>query len=151
MTCDMETTRQMYATAHRLLCFCFFMLSEKAVVVSSAHVGRKASQGILLTKLCVDKCETECRHYQTPFETCFHGAALFPDDPSWNSTVDIIDKTMNATHFRRTFHEPGDSCRGQPSDDFILPFQVCVGPFGKPRPWGVFQLLSPHESRAFVN
>lgn len=30
-------------------------------------------------------------------------------------------------------------------DSFVLPFDVCVGPFGPPRPWGKFTLLDEHD------
>lgn len=30
----------------------------------------------------------------------------------------------------------------QEDDYFILPFDECVGPFGEPRPWGKFTLVS---------
>ena len=102
---------------------------------------------ILVTTLCRDKCQSGCRHYQTPLQKCFRGATLFPGDPSWNSTYDILDTPLNASYFRRDFYDSGNRCQGEPSDNgsFELPYQVCVGPFGKPRPWGTFQILSAED------
>lgn len=100
----------------------------------------------LLTTLCGDKCKRHCRQYQTPLLTCFQGASLFPDDPSWNTSASIFDSPINATHFQRDFYEHGSSCdhpcHGPPTDGFTLPYHTCVGPFGAPRPWGTFQILS---------
>jgi len=120
------------------------------------------TSNILLTTLCVNKCHdttasptngsgvddasgSGCRHYQTPMNACFHGPALFPNDPSWNATnVDILDTPLNTTHFQRDFypHTSTIRCQGTPTDGFVLPYHECVGPFGPPRPWGIFQLLS---------
>jgi hypothetical protein len=98
----------------------------------------------LRTTLCGDKCKTHCKHYQTPLSTCFHGASLFPDDPSWNTSASIFDAPINATHFQRDFYEHGRSishpCQGLPTDGFTLPYDICLGPFGVPRPWGTFHL-----------
>lgn len=39
---------------------------------------------------------------------------------------------------REFFGTTNGTCAGEPTDSFDLPLGVCVGPFGKPRPWGVF-------------
>jgi hypothetical protein len=65
------------------------------------------------------------------------------------------------TEFRRTFftstdgscnnqidkmnEEDGDTSKAN-GDSFILPFDACVGPFGPPRPWGWFELVSSIHS-----
>jgi hypothetical protein len=65
------------------------------------------------------------------------------------------------TEFRRTFFssidvscnnqidnmkaEDGDTSKAN-GDSFILPFDACVGPFGPPRPWGWFELVSSIHS-----
>ncbi len=57
---------------------------------------------------------------------------------------------------RRFFDSVDGTCRGNPSgsgddddggeeDAFVLPFDVCVGPFGPPRPWGTFTLLDERD------
>ena len=100
------------------------------------------SVSFLVTKLCADKCESDCRHYQTPFQQCYNGQSLFPNDTSWNSTVDILDTLVNENQFRREFFPQGQNCQREPTDGFELPFEACVGPFGAPRPWGCFQMLA---------
>jgi hypothetical protein len=40
---------------------------------------------------------------------------------------------------REFFATKNGTCLGEPTDSFDLPLGVCVGPFGKPRPWGVFE------------
>jgi hypothetical protein len=107
----------------------------------------------LLTTLCGDKCNSHCRHYQTRLNTCFHGASLFPGDPSWNTSASILDSPINYSHFQRDFYDHGTSrsdhpCQGPPTDGFTLPYDICVGPFGAPRPWGTFQLLARASSPA---
>ena len=78
--------------------------------------------------------------------------------------MDIYDE-MNMRSLKRTFYQSKDgSCAGRKArereevkrknqavesgqqdvagdDSFILPFDVCVGPFGPPRPWGKFTHL----------
>ena len=75
--------------------------------------------------------------------------------------MDIFDE-MIMMNLKRTFYQSNDStCAGRQeegantkvdndaSDDasFILPLDVCVGPFGPPRPWGKFTLVYDIGSR----
>ena len=96
-----------------------------------------------------------CKQYTTPLNQCYNAKNLFPNDPSW-SEFDIFDE-MRMKNLHRTFYKSTDgSCAGreestknivpQPVDEeddsFILPLDTCVGPFGPPRPWGKFSLVS---------
>jgi len=133
----------------------------------------------LQTSMCQDtSCSNHCQIYETPFTTCYNGHMLFPHDPSW-SVWDIRDEELqeppqheqqhhhppnNSTtplasprqlpqsqQFQRSFYATHDSsCQGEPTDVYILPLEECVGPFGKPRPWGTFSVvvvLKEHENK----
>jgi hypothetical protein len=94
------------------------------------------------TELCEKFCSenTTCLFYETPVVECYNGQALFPDDPSWGP-YDIMDDLLNDTSFVRRFYSSTDgSCRDE-TDLFELPFDECVGPFGQPRPWGIFEVM----------
>ena len=41
---------------------------------------------------------------------------------------------------RRAFYDTPGTC-GAETDHFDVPLDQCVGPFGKPRPWGEFSLV----------
>ncbi|CAB9504938.1 expressed unknown protein [Seminavis robusta] len=144
-------------TATLILLYCFQKWWSFVVPVhvfpqhstSSPRIGTDHTSALLLTTtLCEDKCQSHCREYQTPFYQCFQGAALFPNDPSWNATGYILDFPLNHSHFQRQFFDTTNTypttllvvsaCQGTPTDEFVLPFRTCVGPFGKPRPWGTF-------------
>ena len=89
--------------------------------------------------LCHDRCESGCKTYAVPLSKCFSPPRLWPDDPQWGSH-DVRDDCINSTYFRRTFFKTSDGSCGNKSSGFELPIGACVGPFGKPRPWGVFHL-----------
>jgi hypothetical protein len=78
---------------------------------------------------------------------CYNGAQLFPNDNNSWGPYDILDARIlidenDNTVFRRTFYSSQNgSCRDMPTDEYDLPLNECVGPFGKPRPWGIFSLL----------
>ena len=111
------------------------------------------------TETCTDAVEAApgCKSYATPLNKCYNAQNLFPNDPSW-SDLDIYDE-MIMKNLKRTFYQSKDgSCagRGEASnavpepvdgeeDSFILPLDVCVGPFGPPRPWGKFSISSDDE------
>ena len=83
-----------------------------------------------------DGCSSNCKSYSIPLSSCFSPPALFPGDAQWGTT-DVVD-TCTATHLHRAFYASEDgSCTNQ-TDSFTLPLHECVGPFGKPRPWGYF-------------
>mmetsp|Transcript_18296 Transcript_18296/g.37097 ORF Transcript_18296/g.37097 Transcript_18296/m.37097 type:complete len:198 (-) Transcript_18296:118-711(-) len=107
-----------------------------------------------------------CKEYITPLDECYNAQILFPGDISW-SHFDIYD-SLEMRSLKRRFFESGDgTCRdigggegdgtenngggesgGSGSgdeDSFVLPLDVCVGPFGPPRPWGKFTLLDKHD------
>ncbi|KAL3827454.1 hypothetical protein ACHAXA_003188 [Cyclostephanos tholiformis] len=93
-----------------------------------------------------------CRVYVTPMNACYNAGVLFPGDGSWGD-YDVYDE-MVMKSIKRTFYPSMDgSCAGRggrelvDDDTFILPLDVCVGPFGPPRPWGKFTLLLDRDNR----
>jgi hypothetical protein len=93
------------------------------------------------TELCADKCRSDCRSYQTPLGSCYNPQVLFPKDVSW-ADVDVFDMVLSDVEFKRSFFSTTDgSCAGDATDIFQLRVAECVGPFGKPRPWGNFSFI----------
>ena len=91
--------------------------------------------------LCVDQCSLNCKSYLTPLSECYNSQILFPNDPSW-SGYDVFDTVICQTLVRAIFKTSNGSCTASTSDDrFQIPMNECVGPFGKPRPWGMFSLF----------
>ena len=121
----------------RLICAC----------VSSCIIGSKDGINIIRTDLCDTFCleNALCIRYKTPVSDCYNGEALFPNDPSWGP-YDVEDDVMDKFTFVRKFYaSENGTCRDQ-TDQFELPFNVCVGPFGQPRPWGKFALIQVARS-----
>merc|ERR1711862_857808 len=95
--------------------------------------------------LCAQRCRRDCRSYRTPLGSCYNGRSLFPGDPSWGE-FDVVDRKEeeeeDSPFFERSFYATTDaSCGGgTPTDVYELPLNECIGPFGKPRPWGNFTI-----------
>lgn len=83
------------------------------------------------------KCNPgDCKTYHPPLGACYSPPVLWPCDIQWGSS-DTLD-TCNATHISRSFYASTDGSCTTRTDGFQLPLHECVGPFGKPRPWGQF-------------
>jgi len=118
--------------------------------------------------LCEDKCHSQgCQSYITPLDSCFSSGTLFPNDPSWSDGWDIFDTLITTTETKTTPTNPNTIHKNEqetilhrviysskdgtcttdrnspPPDSFDIPWNVCVGPFGRPRPWGTFQFAVP--------
>lgn len=116
------------------------------------HGPQQQEKPILNMTLCEDKCylESNCTSYLSPISECYDSGALFPNDPSW-SGKDVLDTVICQTLIRRIFGSSRNgTCVASPSEDdddrFQIPLNECVGPFGQPRPWGMFQLVMPPSS-----
>ena len=77
--------------------------------------------------------------YAVPLSKCFSPPRLWPDDPQWGSH-DVRDDCINSTYFAAPSLKRRWLACGNKSSGLELPIGACVGPFGKPRPWGVFHL-----------
>mmetsp|Transcript_16185 Transcript_16185/g.33395 ORF Transcript_16185/g.33395 Transcript_16185/m.33395 type:complete len:175 (-) Transcript_16185:81-605(-) len=114
------------------------------------RVGRKSqninSQQLLNMTLFVDKCAGgNFKSYVTPINTCYSSSKLFPNDPSW-SGKDVRDDIICQTLVRTIFDTENSTCLGA-GDNFEIPLNECVGPFGKPRPWGTFRLIQGENDK----
>ena len=91
----------------------------------------------------LDHCNSDCKSYTVPLNRCFSPPVLFPGDPQWGAS-DVFD-TCNATHIHRTFFASTDGTCDNSTSGFTDPLHQCVGPFGKPRPWGSFFCGAAHS------
>lgn len=129
---------------------------------SSPQLAKRIRTLMCTSESCgADENIPGCRTYTTPMKACYNARVLFPGDESWGD-LDVYDE-MVMSDIKRTFYKSMDgSCVGrgeggdaknsipQPvdaDDSFILPLDVCVGPFGPPRPWGKFNLLFDNDDR----
>lgn len=95
---------------------------------------------MLNATLCTDRCRSNCKTYILPSSSCYNPAQRYPADPQWGQ-ADIYDDLINATHVNRSFFATRNgSCRHR-TDGFVLPLDACIGPFGKPRPFGTITLF----------
>jgi hypothetical protein len=103
--------------------------------------------------LCVDKCAGEnCKTYITPIDQCYSSSLLFPNDPSW-SGKDLRDAIIceSQTLVRTIFDTENGTCSsGSSEDKFRIPLNECVGPFGEPRPWGIFGLIQGQNKNVTI-
>ena len=113
--------------------------------------------------------EKDCQTYLTPIRTCYSSSKLFPEDPSW-SGYDMFDTLVPTSDTRRRstrspntvvstqtnntaagtsllllvrtiYQTINGTCVPSSQDTvFRLELQQCVGPFGRPRPWGLFSM-----------
>jgi len=96
---------------------------------------------VLVTELCADFCAgSDCKVYHSPLCTCFSGQERFPNDPSWGD-IDFYDEIVDGESLKRTMFASNNGTCVEETDSFSLPLHECVGPFGKPRPWGQFYVL----------
>lgn len=89
-----------------------------------------------------DACGSDCESYVTPQAVCWSPATRFPRDPQWG-TSDVLDVCVPSPgaqppSVNRSFFASTDGTCTTRTDGFVVPTHQCVGPFGKPRPWGSF-------------
>ena len=99
-------------------------------------------RSVLCTKCPDDGKGDDCKTYQSPIETCYNPRKLFGNNDSQWGSNDIYDVCMfdgSTATINRTFYPSTNStCSGKPDGGFsLLPTSECIGPFGKPRPWGI--------------
>ena len=114
------------------------------ILLSITHFTINIAQdAFTLTKtenmtLCSDKCISGCETYIIETGVCFNPQKKFPNSTVWG-TSDVLDVFVDyGTRLNRTFFESTNgTCLGN-TDGFLFPLNQCVGPFGPPRPWGIF-------------
>jgi hypothetical protein len=68
---------------------------------------------------------------------CFNPQVLFPDSGDVWGEFDVMD-TCGPLRLTRTFYSSTDGSCTTVTDSYDLEYNTCLGPFGAPRPWGVF-------------
>lgn len=122
---------------------------QQEITVEAETINQNVSNKYLNMTLCLDKCAGEdCKTYITPLDVCYSSSLLFPNDPSW-SGKDLRDAIVGQTQtlVRTIFDTEDGTCHGS-DDGFSIPLNECVGPFGKPRPWGIFGLTEGENENA---
>jgi hypothetical protein len=114
---------------------------SEAVAISASSLDDTTPTFLNMT-ICNGECSGDCKTYVTPLSKCYNSQTLFPNDPAW-SGKDVMDTVICQTLTRKIFEDSTNgSCRaGDQDDHFLIPLDECVGPFGPPRPWGLFTLI----------
>ena len=88
--------------------------------------------------VCAGKCTSDCRTYRPPVGRCFQPQRLWPGDEQWGDN-DVLDR-CDAAHglINRSFFASSNGTCAHRTDGFSIPHGDCVGPFGRPMPWGSF-------------
>lgn len=78
--------------------------------------------------------------FDVPVGACFNPRVEFPDASGdvWGDN-DVLDTCGERAVTRRFYASANGSCAGDPTDSYELEYDACLGPFGAPRPWGVFE------------
>jgi hypothetical protein len=122
-------------------------VSTEGIKGDAMEWGSEYKSAKLNMTLCTGRCNGDCVSYTTPLSTCYSPSSMYPDDPSW-SEFDIwdmiqFDPKLGKALRRMIFPSQDGTCHDaeDPSDVFLIPLDECVGPFGQPRPWGVFDII----------
>mmetsp|Transcript_23201 Transcript_23201/g.72597 ORF Transcript_23201/g.72597 Transcript_23201/m.72597 type:complete len:292 (-) Transcript_23201:14-889(-) len=111
---------------------------EPAGAATSLDAAAGAAR-TLNTTMYADECESDPKVYTTPLGACYSPPTLFPGDDQWGS-FDARDE-LAAGAVRRAFFDTADGSCGAETDSVRVPLDSCVGPFGKPRPWGTLRVV----------
>lgn len=133
--------------ALHLECHHVFQLPEPVAVtvVPSATVAAASTAASAVAppaawnetmEVCTGKCKTDCKIYRPPSGVCYSPPLLWPGDVQWGR-FDTLDM-CNSTHLDRSFFNSVNGSCTERTGGFSLPLDACIGPFGKPRPWGKF-------------
>lgn len=93
------------------------------------------------------RADSERVTYSPPVGRCYSPGKLWPQDQSWGPN-DVLDLCNSSTLVRQLYASTDGTCAGVSTDRFEIPLNECVGPFGRPRPWGFFDCKMPAESLA---
>ena len=100
-----------------------------------------ALENMTLCGVAGEPCSNDCKSYSVPLAHCFSPPSRYPGDKQWGP-FDVID-TCDGSYLNRSFFASTDgSCRNR-TDGFVVPLNQCIGPFGKPRPYGTFSCTLP--------
>ena len=82
---------------------------------------------------------TDKKTFEVPVGRCFNPLDTWPDDGDVWGEFDVLDECGDRILTRSFFSSTDGSCSGDPTDSYKLEYDTCLGPFGAPRPWGVFE------------
>jgi hypothetical protein len=130
------------------------LLTKGHIQNPSQQLTEAENNANLELTICDGFCTGDCASYVTPIAVCFSPKWLFPKDPLWGEgdILDIVDgdgegQEVNSSFSRTIFESSDGTCRSS-TDNFIVPLDVCVGPFDKPRPWGTFKLRTDAPTKS---
>ncbi|GMH54982.1 hypothetical protein TL16_g08828 [Triparma laevis f. inornata] len=114
----------------------------------TAEIGKiMGTTGVETMTLCLncsntDGCESDSSplEFEVPVDTCFSPTELYPDAGDVWGEYDILD-TCNERGVKRVIFDSKNGTCLNATDTYILQYDKCLGPFGAPRPWGVFECV----------
>ena len=132
---------------------------EVVALLNTTMCSTKCGEDSSAAAVSDDNKEKDCQTYLTPIRTCYSSSKLFPEDPSWSgydmfdvvvptSTNTVVSTPQNNNTagtilllVRTIYSTTNGTCVPSSQDVvFRLELQQCVGPFGRPRPWGLFSM-----------
>ena len=132
---------------------------EVVALLNTTMCSTKCGEDSSAAVVSDDNKEKDCQTYLTPIRTCYSSSKLFPEDPSWSgydmfdvvvptSTNTVVSTPQNNNTagtilllVRTIYSTTNGTCVPSSQDVvFRLELQQCVGPFGRPRPWGIFSM-----------
>jgi hypothetical protein len=120
-------------------------LSQSQHILSSRPLNGTAASWENMT-LCASDCNFNCKIYhielyQNRSTPCISPPNAWPGDNQWGPYDFQDEVVLAATHLKRRFFSSLNGTCINVTDHFLLPLQQCLGPFGKPRPTGIFGIV----------
>jgi len=81
--------------------------------------------------------DTDSISFSLPVGKCYSPLQLYPESGDVWGDFDVLDE-CGALRMKRTFYASSDGTCTTETDSYELEYDTCLGPFGLPRPWGVF-------------
>ena len=105
---------------------------------------KQESKQQLHTTVCLDnKCTKDCTlpPFITPALQCYNVQnQLFGQNDIFDEIFYSSDETLAVAFKRSFFNSTNNTCSGGVIDTFdYIPLNECIGPFGPPKPWGMFE------------
>ena len=118
-------------------------LTLLVVLSNCPTVSASAQETMTLCLNCsnTDGCasDDDSLEFEVPVSTCFSPTELYPDSGDVWGEFDILDECNERGVKRVIYDSKNGTCLGDITDTYILQYDKCLGPFGAPRPWGVFE------------
>ena len=124
-------------------------LALVAILVTTCAAG-SMKEVMTLCRNCTDKegCVGHAAKFDVPVGECFSPTKVFPNSSSWGK-FDVLD-ICSKDSLNRTFYASTDGSCSNVTDSYNLELNVCLGPFGQPNPWGIFQCSVDERSQKAV-